>query len=131
MTDELNAHHVSAPNILGLCAGEAAYREGRPWRDAMIEYVAGNFAFLKDFFAKKLPELPFAIPEATYLSWLDFRFTGLSGKELDRRFKEAGVFLGLGTNFGSVGEGYMRLTAGCPRSMLEEGASRIVKALSR
>lgn len=131
VTDELSTHHVSAPNILGLCAGEAAYREGRPWRDAMIEYVAGNFAFLKDFFAKKLPELPFAIPEATYLSWLDFRFTGLSGKELDRRFKEAGVFLGLGTNFGSAGEGYMRLTAGCPRSMLEEGASRIVKALSR
>ena len=90
-----------------------------------------EFCFLKRLLCKKTPGAPFAIPEATYLSWLDFRFTGLSSKELDRRFKEAGVFLGLGTNFGSVGESYMRLTAGCPRSMLEEGASRIVKALSR
>ncbi len=128
--EELDLHHVSPPNLMGLCAGAAVYREGKPWRDAMITYVSQNFRRMEEFFAQELPSVPFRMPEATYLAWLDFRKTGLTSRELDARFREAGVALGLGTIFGeTAGEGFMRLTAACPRSMLEDGLSRIAAAL--
>ena len=88
-----------------------------------------NFAVMERFFAERLPEVPFRRPEATYLAWLDFRKTGLSSAELNRRFREAGVFLGPGTNFGSAGEGFLRLTAACPRSLLTEALERMAAAL--
>lgn len=127
--ETLNRHHINPPNVMGLAAGEAVYREGRPWRDAMLAYVAENFAVMERFFAERLPEVPFRRPEATYLAWLDFRKTGLSSAELNKRFREAGVFLGPGANFGSIGEGYMRLTAACPRSMLTEALERMAGVL--
>lgn len=127
--ETLNRHHINPPNVMGLAAGEAVYREGRPWRDAMLAYVMENFAVMERFFAERLPEVPFRRPEATYLAWLDFRKTGLSSAELNRRFREAGVYLGPGTNFGSAGEGFLRLTAACPRSLLTEALERMAAAL--
>ena len=127
---EIAAHHVSQPNLMGLCAAEAAYKEGKPWRDAMISYVSKNFDQVEEFF-KEIPSVCFSRPEATYLAWLDFRKTGLSSAQLAERFEKAGVSLGVGTIFGKNGEGFMRLTTACPRSMLMEGLNRIAAALKQ
>lgn len=55
-------------NPLSLTAAKAAYECGGAWHEALKEYLDGNFAFVKEFLSRKLPEAVMYIPEATYLA---------------------------------------------------------------
>lgn len=126
----MGQNHIPGPTFMGITAATAAYREGEEWMREMNRYVSGNFDLMTEFFARKLPQVSFIRPQATYLAWLDFRKTGMTSDELDKRLVEAGVQLGKGTGYGEkAGEGYMRLTAACPRSLLSEALERIRRAL--
>ena len=72
-----------------------------------------------------------ALPEATYLGWLDFRQAGLPGDPYEFFLNEARVALSGGPGFGCGGEGFARLNFGCPRSMLVEGLERMQAAMVR
>ena len=114
---------------LGIEATEAAWREGGPWLEQVLEYLRGNRELLDDFLRGELSELAWVPPEATYLAWLDCR-----GLELDRApasvfREEAGVALGPGENFGTPGAGFARLTFATPRSLLREMLERMAKAV--
>jgi cystathionine beta-lyase len=117
-------------NLMGLVALEAAYRGGQEWLDRLLVYLEVNRDFLYDFVRRELPGLSMAKPEGTYLAWLDCR-----AANLENPFKffldEARVALGDGANFGPGGQGFVRLTFGCPRSMLEEALMRMKKALTK
>ena len=65
----------SSPNLFGLVATEAAYRDGWAWREALLEYLRGNMAFALE--SIRALDLPVAEPEATYLLWIDVRRLGL------------------------------------------------------
>jgi len=68
--------------------------------------------------------------EGTYLLWLDFRGLGLSVEELDRRIiHEAKLWLDSGHIFGKCGEGFQRINAACPRSVLREALERIERII--
>ena len=56
---------------MGMVACEAAYRDGDEWYEAMLEYVAGNIAFTKEYVEKNIPGVTMAEHEGTYLVWLD------------------------------------------------------------
>ena len=77
-----------------------------------------------------LPEVRMIDTEGTYLVWLDFRKTGLSTEELDRRIiHNAKLWLDSGKIFGKCGEGFERINAACPRSILQEALERIKNVL--
>lgn len=119
------------PNILGMRAALAAYRDGRPWLDEVLAYLEANRDFLVDFIRRDLPGVAIWKPEGTYLAWLDCR-----GLELDRSpqkffLEEAKVGLNDGASFGEAGKGFVRLNFGCPRALLEEGLARMKAAVSK
>lgn len=123
---ELNAAGTSQMGVMGLVACEAAYKRGEEWYQAMCAYVKDNFAFVKQFVEEQLPGVTMIDSEGTYLVWLDFRGTGLSADELDRRIiYEAKLWLDSGKIFGDSGKGFQRINAACPRSILKEGMERI------
>ena len=123
---ELNAAGTSQMGVMGLVACEAAYKKGEEWYQAMCAYVKDNFAFVKQFVEEQLPGVTMIDSEGTYLVWLDFRGTGLSADELDRRIiYEAKLWLDSGKIFGDSGKGFQRINAACPRSVLKEGMERI------
>ncbi len=64
-------------NALGYTAALAAYTQGEPWLTECIAYLQGNRDFLAAFVAERMPGVRMALPEATYLAWLDFRGAGL------------------------------------------------------
>ena len=71
-------------------------------------------------------------PEASYLSWIDFRARGLSENALHELLVgEAGVGLSRGSSFGAEGTGFMRLNFGCTRGLLMEALGRIRDALGQ
>ncbi|BCG45304.1 Cystathionine beta-lyase, type II [Citrifermentans bremense] len=111
-------------NLLGYTAAEAAYRYGEEWRQELIAYLRGN----RDLVARevaRMPGLEVAPVEATYLSWIDVRETGI--EDPVRFFEEAGVGLSGGNDFGLPG--YVRLNFGCRRELLAEALRRMRVAL--
>ena len=113
-------------NALGYAAAEAAYRDGGAWRTALLDYLRLNGDLVSQA-VKEMPGLATTHVEATYLAWIDARGAGL--EDPTAFFEAAGVGLGNGAHFG--GPGFLRLTFGCPRSMLTEGLRRMRNALAR
>ena len=116
---------VPHPNLLGMVATEAAYRDGAPWRTALLDYLRGNRDLVMDAVAA-LPGLATTRPEATYLAWIDCRDAGLD--EPARFFERAGVGLSDGAPFGMPD--FVRLNFGCPRVLLGEALQRMRHALA-
>ena len=112
------------PGCFALAAAEAAYREGGPWLDELLEYLRGNRDLIERFVAEKLPGMTTTHVEATYLAWLDAR--GLGFADPARAFRQAGVALSDGIEFGAPG--FLRLNFACPRSTLEEALERMRRA---
>ena len=120
-------------NAFSLTAMEAAFNEGEEWLDQLLEYIDGNFNFIRDYCAAHIPQIKPNLPDATYLVWLDCRELGMSNEEL-RRFmiEKAGLGLNEGWSFGRSLNGFMRLNAACSRKVLEQAMKQLedaVKAL--
>ena len=117
-------------NVLGMVATEAAYRDGGPWRAALLDYVRGNRDRVVDAVGA-MPGLATTRPEATYLSWIDCREMMAQHEVEDpvAFFEAAGVGLSDGRFFGAPG--WLRLNFGCPRATLDEALRRMAHALAR
>ncbi len=115
---------IPHPNLLGMVAAEAAYRDGGPWRAALLAYLRGNREAVLTALAS-MPGLTTVSPEATYLAWIDCRAAGLADPA--KFFEDAGVGLSDGSAFGMPG--FVRLNFGCPRTVLAEALGRMQRAL--
>jgi len=121
------AHHGIVPgtNVMGYTACLAAYRDCEPWRLALIDYLRGNEQLVYSTINEEIAGLSMDHVEATYLAWIDTRPLGLP--KPDRFFEQAGVGLSDGRHF--LGEGFVRLNFGCPRSTLRAGLERMKRAV--
>lgn len=127
---QINASGCGGPNVLGLTACEAAYRYGGEWYEAMMEYVAGNIKFMKEYIETELPQLKVSETEGTYLVWVDFRGLGLPEEELEELIvKRANLWLDGGAMFGRAGTGFERFNVACPRSILEQALRQLKEAI--
>ncbi|WP_372624594.1 MalY/PatB family protein [Falsiroseomonas sp.] len=122
------ADHV---NILGLVATEAALAEGEPWRRAALAYLQANRDWLAGAVAARLPGVRMALPEGTFLAWLDCRGSAAAADPQAFFLQKAKVGLNPGPDFGPPGAGFVRLNFGCPRATLEEGIGRMAVALAQ
>jgi len=120
-------------NAFSLTAMEAAFNHGEEWLGQHLPYLSANFDFVADYCREHIPQIKTCAPDATYLMWLDCRALGLDNDAL-RRFmiEQAGLGLNDGCSFSRSLNGYMRLNAACPRSVLERAMKQLeaaVKAL--
>jgi len=122
---------VAEVNALGYAACAAAYRDGEPWRRALLAYLRGNRDRLADFLARELPADAITLEaphEATYLAWLNVRALRLDDPVA--HFENHGVGLSDGEHFGERRGAHLRLNFGCPRATLDEALRRIKTAVS-
>jgi cystathionine beta-lyase len=127
---EINRLHLNRNNLFGVLASEAAYAEGDPWLDGLLEYLEKNADTLVEFMEKRLPKVKVVKPEGTYLAWLDFRAYFPDSRELyNFLIQKAKVGLNSGKTFGRQGEGFARLNLATQRSVLLEALVRIENAL--
>ena len=118
-------------NAFSLTAMEAAFREGEEWLEQLLSYLSENFDFVVDYCARHIPKIKTYAPDATYLMWLDCRDLGLNNQELhDFMIQKAGLGLNDGYAFGRSLNGYMRLNAACPRSVLEQALQQLEAAVN-
>jgi cysteine-S-conjugate beta-lyase len=117
-------------NTFGIVALEAAYLHGEKWLNQLLNVLEGNKEYVQNTINENTDKIKVINPEGTYLLWLDCRKMEMSDKELKQFFNEkAKVGLNDGASFGEEGQGFMRINIACPREIVEEGVSRILKAL--
>ena len=130
-TVECMAMHVSSP---GLAAAQVAFSGTcDAWLAELRAYLTRNRDFLVDFVRNELTGIKTTVPDATYLAWLDcaepVKSGKLSGTPHEYFLKSAKVALNEGRDFGSGGEGFVRLNFGCPHAILVEALTRMKSAL--
>lgn len=117
------------PSMLGNIAVKSVYTtEGEAWLSELKQELKANLQYVKEFIAQNIPSVKVYSHQGTYLTWLDFRETGLSWEEIERKMEEeAKLVLDPGSKFGNSGRGFMRLNIACHRSTLEQALTRIQK----
>ena len=117
-------------NAFSSIAMETAFNEGEEWLEQLLEYISGNFDFIRDYCREYIPQIKPNVPDATYLVWLDCRELGMGNEEL-RAFmiEKAGLGLNEGWSFGRSLSGFMRLNAACPRSVLRQALEQLKEAV--
>ena len=114
-------------NMLGLEALMACYNECDYYVDAQNAYFSENIALVREFLQKEIPEAVWIEPEGTYLLWIDFSRLGLSQEKLLQLFESSGVRVNSGANYGTGGEGFVRVNIATQRSVLTEALNRVAK----
>ncbi|MDE5857805.1 MAG: pyridoxal phosphate-dependent aminotransferase [Muribaculaceae bacterium] len=124
----ININEVCDVNPFGVIATIAAYNDGEEWLAQLLDYIRGNYEYMKNFCNEHLPDFPIAKLEATYLVWMDCTALGLKSEELEEKLVEdVNLWLNAGTMYGTEdGEGYMRWNIACPRSVLNDGLHRFL-----
>jgi len=117
---------IGQPGIMGIITCKAAYENGAEWLDELMEYLAQNMLLLKTYLSNHIPKIKLIEPEGTYLAWLDCRELGLSAQQLNEAVTHKGkLWLNAGYTFGKGGNGFERINAACPRSVLHKALERL------
>jgi cystathionine beta-lyase len=128
--DRINMLHQMGASTIGIRANIAAYTHGADWLDELLIYLQAN----RDHLARTLPEaapgVKVNIPEATYMSWVDFRALNLPVEPAEYLLSKAKVAVNPGIPFGAaVGSGFVRLNFATSRGILDRAIEAIGGAL--
>jgi cystathionine beta-lyase len=115
---------VHDATLFGYEAALAAYRDGQPWLDALLDYLRGNRDLLQAAVAR-LPGVDMAHLESTYLAWIDCSGLGLADPHA--HFLRHGLGLSPGADFGAPR--FVRLNIGTQRSVLTSALVRFERAV--
>ena len=127
--NEVPRHLRGGLGNLGIDATVAAWRHAQPWLDRVMAHLDESRRWLESVVPTALPGVRYAIPEASYLAWLDCADLALEPSAAEFFLERAGVALGAGERFGPGGEGCVRLSFATSRPLLEEMVRRMSKAL--
>ena len=147
--------HNETVNTLGIVASQAAYEEGAPWLDRLVQYIDGNVDFARSFIDEQIPLIGWLKPEGTYLAWLDVsalqekidaeKLTAEANRSRDPALPplspehiveqylvtHAGVQLNDGFRYGHGGAGHMRMNLATSRTLLKKALESIASAAAR
>lgn len=127
----IDGYELANGNLFAYVGAQSAFNKGEEWLQQLLPFLQGNINYSIDFLREHLPQVKVMRPEASFLLWMDFSATGLPHAEIRERLIQKGkIALNDGLAFGGNRyEGCFRMNIGCPRSTLEDGLQRIVKAL--
>ncbi len=126
---DIPAHVFGAVGSPGAEATLAAWTCGDEWLEATRAHLTEQRDHVAKRLAAEAPEVGFALPEATYLAWLDLRATGLGSDPAKVLLESARVALSSGLDFGAGGEGFARLNFATTRPILDAILDRVIGAL--
>ena len=112
----------------GVAANTAAYTEGGPWLDGVLEYLDASRTRVGELLAERLPQVGYRAPEGSYIAWLDVRALDLGDAPAEAIRERAGVALTDGAACGEAGRGFVRLILATPLPVLEEIVDRLARA---
>lgn len=128
--NRINMLHKMGASTVGIRANIAAYGHGGPWLDELLVYLQANRDHLARVLPEAVPGVKVNAPEATYMSWVDFRALNLPSEPAEYLLSKAKVALSPGIPFGpTVSSGFARLNFATPRAILDRAIEAIAAAL--
>ena len=126
----INDNEVCDVNPFGVDGLIAAYNKGGFWLDSLVDYLNGNYRYLRARFEELFPEIRVCDSESTYLAWVDISATGMDSKTLaERILKKGKVRISAGDIYGD--DNYIRINYACPRERLAAALDRIIPVIRR
>jgi cystathionine beta-lyase len=128
----LPSHFLGGAGVAAVTTTLASWSvEGNAWLERCVTRLRDNRRLLGDWLAGEAAAVGVRgyPPEATYLSWLDFRPAALGDDPAAWLLEEAKVMLSSGPNFGPGGAGFARLNFATSPRLLQEILDRIGGAL--
>ncbi len=127
-------HTMGRVSIAAVATTLAAWSpEGDAWLERCVTRLRANRELLGQWLgataAGGSAGVQGNLPEATYLSWLDFRSAGLGDDPAEWLLSEARVMLSAGPRFGPGGAGFARLNFATTPRILSEILDRTASAL--
>ena len=118
------------PNLFGVLAALTAWSPASDhWQRQLIEHLDANRRRVVEVITQRIPGARVAVPEATYLAWIDVSELGL-GEAPAEVFRRHGVRLSPGPDFGPGGEGFVRLNFATSSEVLDLILDRMVEAVA-
>ena len=138
-------------NSFGIVANRAALNEGEDWLDQLRPYIDGNHEFVAAYVKEKMPLVKYTKAQGTYLAWLDVSAVSekigarqaavdasrtsktpvTPGMVVERWFVEhAKVHMNPGSEYGTGGEGHMRMNLGTSRKLIALALDNMARALN-
>lgn len=131
LEQHMQAHGAGSLNAFAPVAWKAAYEQGEPWLNELLEVLARHIDYAVERLEREVPGLKIRKPQSTYLLWIDYRSLGLTEDNAMKRLLEIGkVALEPGSKYGESGRGFLRMNIACPTKTLEDGVSRIIRAFA-
>jgi cystathionine beta-lyase len=122
---------LGLPNVFGIEATLAAWREGEDWLEAVVGQLDANRKRVASFLGEHLRGIGFQPPEASYLAWLDCSALELPARPYDFFLSEAAVALSDGKAFSSRSDAFVRLNFATAPAVLEQILERMRAAVVR
>jgi cystathionine beta-lyase len=116
---------------LGVLGGIAAFRQGGAWLSQVLAILDRNRRLLADLLGAELPAVRYAMPQASYLAWLDCNALALGPDPAAAFLARGRIALSSGPTFGAQGQGFVRLNLGTSRALIEEAVVRMKRAVAR
>jgi len=114
-------------NAFSLTAAYAAYTKAERWYRQCLKSLKDNKAFVTQWLKENMPWVSWIEPEGTYLLWMNFSKMPREGDPYRIVLREGKVALNNGRDFGTGGEGYLRLNFATSQEMLEQILGRMKK----
>jgi cysteine-S-conjugate beta-lyase len=122
---------LGSPGVTGVDATIAAWDDGQPWLDEILEQLKANRDWLAQTIGAELPGVTMRAPEATYLAWLDCSALRLPCPAGQFFVDRARVGLNAGETFGAQYADFARLNFATPAPILREIVGRMAEAMRR
>ncbi|AOR65401.1 MalY/PatB family protein [Pectobacterium wasabiae] len=121
--------YLAETNSLQQAAIYSAYTYCDEWHQKLLTYLSENVRYVKEELAEHCPLISVIYGGASFLVFLNASKLGLSDEQLMSFFAyKAKLGLSPGHQYGTGGEGHMRLNIGCPRAVLIEAITRLKNA---
>ncbi len=148
----VKVNHKADINTLGVVANHAALTEGEPWLDQLLPYIDANHDFAEAYIREKIPLLKYTKAQGTYLAWVDVSQVveriGAKEKAIEASktsekpvtpemilqkwlAENAKVVMTPGPEYGTGGDGHMRMNLGTSRKLIELAVNNLASALRK
>lgn len=130
MWRQVNTDEVAEPNAFAVCATVAAFSDGEEWLDQLRRYIESNKQYVSDYIKKEVPKVRVVKAEATYLMWLDVSAITTDSDALYEFIRRtSGLYVTSGREYGTNGEGFLRLNVATNRANVEDGMQRFKQSI--
>ena len=123
------AHLLGGVSRAGVEAAIVAWRQGAAWLDDLKVLLDRHRHRVIEVLAAEVPDVGCHLPASTFLAWLDLSVLDLGANPAEELLRRARVRTSEGHEFGTGGEGHVRLNFGTSTEILERILARLCDAL--